>query len=392
MPCVRMLNEASLLLIRTYGLHVKTHDRKPEHVACMRILNCPLQLRARSSTLRASWRQAVACMSISHRQCPQLTTDCRGLQSRPAQLASSFDGLYSELKTHILAHLPVCLRVGLRVAGHVRGVQAEHSKDLRCLLACSVTHNSVQGLLQGTELQLQLVDTFVGFQQGRVLGIVACGSRKLNSLAMNDLLWGFLVIRDFGKTVAPLSVKEGGDLTWRGTYRALLHKRQLRRSAVRQLFRIPFPLNPLAPWTPQGGGGGRQPALDPRFPMPWMVPVPLPWGSGTGSWGLGGNALPIDSGPLTDGLRTYPGSSPPRGDALSLNCDVLRGPRAPRDARPGLPLPFAEPPTQTEGVTGGIAATSLQLGSHPTSSPPRPARSNGVLGKCVWVAWSRLVD
>ena len=114
-------SEASLLLIRTYGLHVKTHDRKPEHVACMRILNCPLQLRARSSTLRASWRQAVACMSISHRQCPQLTTGCRGLQSRPAQLASSFDGLYSELKTHILAHLPVCLRVGLRVAGRVRG-------------------------------------------------------------------------------------------------------------------------------------------------------------------------------------------------------------------------------------------------------------------------------
>ncbi|MGB1597085.1 MAG: hypothetical protein ACPIOQ_30275, partial [Promethearchaeia archaeon] len=150
------------------------------------------------------------------------------------------------------------LRVGLRVAGRVRGVQAEHSKDLRCRLACSVIYNSVQGLLHGTEWQMQLVDTFVGFQQGRVLGIVACGSRKLNSLAMNDLLWGFLVIRDFGKTVAPLSVKEGGDLTWRGTYRALLHKRQLRRSAVRQLFRIPFPLNPLAPWTPQGGGGGRQ--------------------------------------------------------------------------------------------------------------------------------------
>ena len=37
----------------------------------------------------------------------------------------------------------------------------------------------------------------------------------------------------------------------RGSYRALLQKRQQRRTAVRQLFRIPFPLNPLAPWLPQ---------------------------------------------------------------------------------------------------------------------------------------------
>ena len=27
--------------------------------------------------------------------------------------------------------------------------------------------------------------------------------------------------------------------------------------------------------------------------------------AGTGSWGMGGNALPIDHGPLSDGLRTY---------------------------------------------------------------------------------------
>ena len=100
-------------------------------------------------------------MCISHRQCLQLTTGCRGLQSTPAQLASSFDGLYSELKTHILAHLPVCLRVGLRVAARVRCVEAEHSKDLRDRLACRVVYNSVQGLLHGTGLQLQLVDTFV---------------------------------------------------------------------------------------------------------------------------------------------------------------------------------------------------------------------------------------
>lgn len=62
----------------------------------------------------------------------------------------SFGALYAELKTHVLAHLP-----------------------------------------------------------GRVLGVVSCASRKLNSLAMNDLLWGFLVVRDFGKGfgAAPLPVK-----------------------------------------------------------------------------------------------------------------------------------------------------------------------------------------
>ena len=40
---------------------------------------------------------------------------------------------------------------------------------------------------------------------------------------MNDLLWGFLVVRDFGKTFgeAPMAVKDGGDLTWRGTYRGM---------------------------------------------------------------------------------------------------------------------------------------------------------------------------
>jgi len=63
---------------------------------------------------------------------------------------ASFGALYAELKTHVLAHLP-----------------------------------------------------------GRVLGVVSCASRKLNSLAMNDLLWGFLVVRDFGKGfgAAPLPVK-----------------------------------------------------------------------------------------------------------------------------------------------------------------------------------------
>jgi len=51
----------------------------------------------------------------------------------------------------------------------------------------------------------------------------------------NDLLWGFLVVRDFGKpwsfASAPLTAAEGGDHTWRGTYRALLLKRQIRRTA-----------------------------------------------------------------------------------------------------------------------------------------------------------------
>jgi len=88
----------------------------------------------------------------------------------------SFSSLYSELKIHVLAHLP-----------------------------------------------------------GRVLGVVAQVARKLNSLAKNDLLWGFLVVRDFGKpwsfSSAPLTAADGGDHTWRGTYRALLLKRQLRRTA-----------------------------------------------------------------------------------------------------------------------------------------------------------------
>jgi len=108
--------------------------------------------------------------------------------------------------------------------------------------------------------------------------------------------------------------QDGGDQTWRGTYRALLHKRQQRRSAVRQLLRIPFPLNPLAPWLPHTPGQARLPPHnDARFPLPWMVPVPMPWGSGTGSWGLGGNTLPIDNGPLSDGIRSYSVSRVSRG-------------------------------------------------------------------------------
>ena len=65
----------------------------------------------------------------------------RGSKRNTHSRRVTFGELYAELKTHILAHLP-----------------------------------------------------------GRVLGVVACASRKLNSLAINDLLWGFLVARDFGKT------------------------------------------------------------------------------------------------------------------------------------------------------------------------------------------------
>ena len=50
------------------------------------------------------------------------------------------------------------------------------------------------------ELYAELKTHILAHLPGRVLGVVACASRKLNSLAINDLLWGFLVARDFGKT------------------------------------------------------------------------------------------------------------------------------------------------------------------------------------------------
>ena len=141
-------------------------------------------------------------------------------------VGGGFGGLYAELKTHVLAHLPA-----------------------------------------------------------RALGNIACANRKLNSLAMNDLLWEVVIIRDFGLAFAtePVATKDGGDGTWRGTYCSLLQRRRKRRCAARNLFRVPFPLNPLAPWIPDmplpygggiqphwgGGGGGVH--FDPRFPMPWMA-------------------------------------------------------------------------------------------------------------------------
>lgn len=104
----------------------------------------------------------------------------------------------------------------------------------------------------------------------------------------------------------------------------------------------------------------RQPSNDPRFPVPWMVPVPMPWGSGTGSWGIGGNALPIDNGPLCDGIRTYAVPRPTVTASANLGSE--------RDQLRGI------------GHTHSISPSRLPVAAEaavPPLSPQRPIRTNG---------------
>ncbi|EKX47216.1 hypothetical protein GUITHDRAFT_137799 [Guillardia theta CCMP2712] len=117
-------------------------------------------------------------------------------------------------------------------------------------------------------------------------------------------------------------------------------ERQLRRSAVKQLFRIPFPLNPLAPWLPQPPP--RQPFFDPRFPLPWMNHQQ--WSSTGGAPSFGG--LPI----LSPSRRAQTHARDPLRD-----CPTREGSRSSADG--GSPSSLPPRPNRTSpmmlGVRGG---------------------------------------
>ena len=91
----------------------------------------------------------------------------------------------------------------------------------------------------------------------------ARASRATSALAARDQLWWVLVARDFGAgaasapLAAPASRAAAGSLgvsadgTYRGTYRVLAARRDQRlHGGGRQMFRVPFPLNPMTPWLP----------------------------------------------------------------------------------------------------------------------------------------------